>query len=111
MTVIGRKQHRMTIVILGALSALGPFSIDMYLPGFPAIARDLHTDVAHVGLTLTSYFIGISIGQLAYGPMLDRYGRKRPLLVGLIVFIATAIGCAFSGSIHALVALRFFLAL
>ncbi len=108
---MGQKQHRMTIVVLGALSALGPFSIDMYLPGFPAIARDLHTDVAHVGLTLTSYFIGISIGQLAYGPMLDRYGRKGPLLVGLIVFIATAVGCAFSQSIHALIALRFFLAL
>ena len=108
---MGQKQHRMTIPVLGALSALGPFSIDMYLPGFPAIARDLKTDVAHVGFTLTSYFIGISIGQLAYGPMLDRYGRKGPMIVGLVVFIAAAVGCAFSQSIHALVVLRFFLAL
>jgi len=101
----------MTIVVLGALSALGPFSIDMYLPGFPFIARDLKTDVAHVGLTLTSYFIGISIGQLAYGPMLDRYGRKAPLIVGLIVYIASSLGCALSRSVDSLVALRFFLAL
>ena len=101
----------MTILVLGALAALGPFSIDMYLPGFPSIARDLKTDVAHVGLTLTSFFIGISIGQLAYGPMLDRYGRKAPLVVGLIVYIATAVGCAFAQSVHALVLLRFFLAL
>ena len=101
----------MTLAVLGALSALGPFSIDMYLPGFPAIARDLKTDAAHVGFTLTSYFIGISIGQLAYGPMLDRYGRKGPMIVGLVVFIAAAVGCTFSQSIHALVVLRFFLAL
>lgn len=108
---MGQKQHRMTIMVLGAMSALGPFSIDMYLPGFPAIARDLNTDAAHVGLTLTSFFIGISIGQIAYGPLLDRYGRKRPMIVGLIVFVFSAVGCAFSQSIHALVALRFFLAL
>ena len=71
------------IVILGLLSAIGPFSIDMYLPGFPAIAADLHTTVARVALSLSSFFIGISLGQLLYGPLLDRYGRKKPLYIGL----------------------------
>lgn len=106
-----RKHHNVIIVVLGALTAIGPFSIDMYLPGFPAIARALGTDIAHVGLTLTSYFIGFSMGQLAYGPALDRYGRKKPVIVGLSVYIAAAIGCAFSPSIHYLIILRFFLAL
>jgi DHA1 family bicyclomycin/chloramphenicol resistance-like MFS transporter len=82
----------------------------MYLPGFPAIARSLDTDIAHVSLTLTSYFIGISLGQLGYGPALDRFGRKKPVIFGLSLFIAAAIGCAFSPSIHYLIAMRFFLA-
>jgi DHA1 family bicyclomycin/chloramphenicol resistance-like MFS transporter len=66
-----------TILILGLLTAIGPFSIDMYLPGFPDIAKDLHSTVAHVSLSLSSFFIGIAIGQLLYGPLLDRFGRKR----------------------------------
>jgi len=83
----------------------------MYLPGFPAIADGLNTDIAHVALSLTSYFIGMAIGQLAYGPIMDRYGRRRPLLAGLILYIAAAFGCALSPSIHFLIALRLFLAL
>jgi DHA1 family bicyclomycin/chloramphenicol resistance-like MFS transporter len=67
-----RKTYFSLILILGSLTALGPFSIDMYLPGFPAIAKDLHTTVAQVSLTLSSYFVGISFGQLLYGPLLDR---------------------------------------
>jgi len=66
------------IFILGLLSAIGPFSIDMYLPGFTNIASDLNTDVSKVSLTLSSFFIGISVGQLLYGPLLDKYGRKKP---------------------------------
>ena len=88
------------------LSAIGPFSIDMYLPGFPAIAADLHTTVAHVALSLSSFFIGISAGQLLYGPLLDRYGRKRPLYIGLSVYLLASIGCALYTSVDALIALR-----
>ncbi len=106
-----RRTHSVFILVLGSLTAIGPFSIDMYLPGFPAIARDLQTDIAHVTLTLTSYFIGISTGQLVYGPLLDRYGRKKPLVVGLSIYIAAAIGCALAPTIHALVVLRFVLAI
>ena len=106
-----RKQQNTVLVVLGALSAIAPFSVDMYLPGFPAIARDLRTDVAHVGLTLTSYFIGLSMGQLVFGPVIDRYGRKKPLMVGLLVYILAAVGCTFSPSIYYLIGLRLFLAM
>ena len=108
---IGRRQYRVIISVLGALSAIGPFSVDMYLPGFPAIATDLSTDIAHVGLSLTSFFIGISLGQIVHGPMMDRYGRKKPLMLGLVVYIVAALGCAFSPSVLSLIILRFFLAL
>lgn len=83
----------------------------MYLPGFPAIAKDLHTDVPTIGFSLTSFFIGISAGQLLYGPLLDKYGRKKPLYAGLILYIATSIGCMYSHTIESLVALRFFQAI
>jgi len=95
------------ILILGSLTALGPFSIDMYLPGFPAIAKDLHTTAAKVSLSLSGFFIGISAGQLLYGPLLDRFGRKKPLFAGLTVYILASIGCAVSGSIDMLIAMRF----
>lgn len=105
------KKQRVIILILGAIAALGPFSIDMYLPGFSAIAEDLNTDISSVSLTLTSYFIGISVGQLVYGPIVDRYGRKKPLLVGLVIYLLAALACAFSPSINWLIANRLLLAL
>ena len=106
-----QKQRNKIIWTLGALAAIGPFSIDMYLPGFPAIAADLDTDIAHVGVSLTSYFIGISVGQLIYGPLIDRFGRKTPLLVGLIIYIIAAAGCALAPDVFWLIGLRFLLAL
>lgn len=98
-------------MILGLLTAIGPFSIDMYLPGFPAIAEDLSTDIAHVGWSLTSFFLGISIGQLIYGPVIDRFGRKAPILFGFALYAVTALGCMLVPDIDWLVALRFLLAL
>jgi DHA1 family bicyclomycin/chloramphenicol resistance-like MFS transporter len=83
----------------------------MYLPGFPAIAADLHTTVAHVSLSLSSFFIGISAGQLVYGPLLDRYGRKKPLYFGLMVYLVTSVSCVFITSADALIALRLLQAL
>ncbi|MEP7233417.1 MAG: multidrug effflux MFS transporter [Ginsengibacter sp.] len=99
------------ILILGMLSAIGPFSIDMYLPGFPAIAEDLHTTTAHVSLSLSSFFIGISIGQLLYGPLLDRFGRKNPLYFGLIGYVLASVGCALCTTADALIAIRLLQAL
>lgn len=79
----------------------------MYLPGFTAIAKDLHTSVNNVSLSLSSYFIGISAGQLLYGPLLDRFGRKKPLYIGLAVYIIASIGCAITQDIDTFIALRF----
>jgi DHA1 family bicyclomycin/chloramphenicol resistance-like MFS transporter len=105
------RQKNVIILILGFLAAIGPFSIDMYLPAFPSIASDLNTDISHVAYSLTSYFIGISIGQIIYGPLIDRYGRKKPLIIGTVLYILTSLGCALSPSIYWLVGLRFLLAL
>lgn len=101
-----KKRHFFLILLLGSLTALGPFSIDMYLPGFPEIAKDLHTSVAKVSLSLSGFFIGISVGQLLYGPLLDRFGRKKPLYIGLIIYILASIGCAYATSINALIVWR-----
>lgn len=95
------------IFILGSLTALGPFSIDMYLPGFEGIANDLNTTVAKVSMTLSSYFIGISAGQLLYGPLLDRFGRKKPLFIGILVYILASLGCSFVTNIDTFIGLRF----
>ncbi|TLU99595.1 multidrug effflux MFS transporter [Dyadobacter luticola] len=103
---MSKKTYFFLILILGSLTALGPFSIDMYLPGFPAIAKDLHTTAAKVSLSLSGFFIGISFGQLLYGPLLDRFGRKKPLFIGLCVYILAAIGCALANSIESLIVLR-----
>ena len=99
------------IFILGLLSAIGPFSIDMYLPGFPTIATDLHTTVDYVAYSLSSFFIGICAGQLICGPLLDRFGRKAPLCIGLVLYIAASIGCSLSNSVESLIAFRFLQAL
>jgi DHA1 family bicyclomycin/chloramphenicol resistance-like MFS transporter len=103
-----KKRYIFLVLILGSLTALGPFSIDMYLPGFPSIAKSLHTTTAQVSLTLSGYFIGISVGQLLYGPLLDRFGRKKPLYFGLVLYIAASLCCFFVTSIHQLIVLRFF---
>src|ERR1700755_151139 len=101
------KEKTLRIIILGLLSAIGPFSIDMYLPGFPAIASDLHTSVDMVAYTLASFFVGICIGQLLSGPLLDRFGRKPPLIIGMSLYILASLGCAFSKSVEVLIAFRF----
>jgi DHA1 family bicyclomycin/chloramphenicol resistance-like MFS transporter len=106
-----KKRYVLLILILGSLTALGPFSIDMYLPGFTAIAKYLHTTTDKVALSLTSYFIGIALGQLLYGPLLDRFGRKNPLYFGLSLYIIASIGCFFSTSLEMLVVMRFFQAI
>ena len=99
------------ILILGLLSAIGPFSIDMYLPAFPDIAKGLNSTVARVTLSLSSFFIGISAGQLLYGPLLERFGRKRPLYFGLCAYLIASVGCALAGSVDALIVLRLLQAL
>ena len=103
-------RHRLAI-ILGALTAIGPLAIDMYLPALPAIARDLGAPIAAVQKSLPSYFIGISIGQALYGPLSDRFGRKPALYLGLGIFVSASLGCAFATSVTQLVVFRFLQAL
>jgi DHA1 family bicyclomycin/chloramphenicol resistance-like MFS transporter len=80
------NQGRLTL-ILGALTAFAPFATDMYLSSFPHIARDLDADPGQVQLTLSVFFFGLAAGQLVYGPLIDRYGRRWPLLAGITLFI------------------------
>lgn len=106
-----KKKRTLVILILGLLSALGPFSIDLYLPGFPEIARDLNTTTGEVALSLSSYFIGVSIGQMIYGPLLDRFGRRTPLLIGLFIYLFTSIYIVYITSVDSLILVRFIQAL
>ena len=100
-----------TILILGALSAFGPLAIDFYLPGFPAMALAFGTDEKHIQTTLAAYFLGLSIGQLAYGPVADRFGRRIPLLVGVCLFTLASIACAIAPNLDTLIVARFVQAL
>lgn len=95
------------VLLMGALTAIGPLSIDMYLPAFPAIADTLRVEGGGVQTTLATFFIGLAIGQLIYGPVSDRFGRKPPLYVGISLFVVASLGCAFAPSIEALIAWRF----
>lgn len=106
-----RRQKIFLILMLGALNTVTPFSIDMYLPGFQQIADELHTTTASVALSVSSYFLGFSLGQIIYGPLLDRFGRKRPLYVGLSLYVVATFACITSHSITALLVFRFIQAL
>ena len=93
-------------LILGLLSAVGPFAIDMYLPAMPMIEDDLGASVAATQMTLTAYFIAFGLAQLFYGPWSDQVGRKPPLYLGLGIFSVATVGCALAPSIAWLIALR-----
>jgi len=99
------------IVILGALSTISPFAIDMYLPAFSEMAGALHTSTARISLSLSSYFAGLAAGQLFYGPLLDRFGRKLPLYGGMVLFVGASMLCLVSRSVEWLVFMRFVQAL
>lgn len=105
------KGNFKVIFVLGLLSAIGPFSIDLYLPAFPEIAQRLDTDVASVMLSLSSFFVGISFGQLLYGPLIERFGRKKPLYVGLVLYALSSVACLYALNVDQLIAYRFFQAL
>lgn len=94
------------LFLMGLLTALGPLAIDMYLPAFPAIAADLGISHGHIERTLASYLLGLALAQLFYGPLADRYGRKKPLLLGLSIFIIASIGCANASDIDHLILWR-----
>jgi len=101
-----RRRDLLIILILGALSTVSPFSIDMYLPAFPQIARDLGTTPAEISLSVSGYFVGLAVGQLFYGPLLDRFGRKKPLYGGLSLFVVASLGCLTARSPGLFIAFR-----
>jgi DHA1 family bicyclomycin/chloramphenicol resistance-like MFS transporter len=98
-------------IYLGTLAALGPLAIDMYLPAFPRIAESFAGKVPDIQLTLASYFVGLAFGQLVYGPLADRFGRKPPLYFGLTLFALASAGCALTWNVWSLVGVRFVQAL
>lgn len=99
------------ILLLGSLTAFGPLSIDMYLPAFPAIAKDLAVPLSSVQLSLASFFVGLATGQIFYGPLTDRFGRKKPLYVGMAIYTLASIVCAFTDKVETLIIFRFLQAL
>jgi len=102
-----RPKDIVIILLLGALSVVTPFAVDMYLPAFSHIARDFGTTTSIVSFSLSTYFIGFGLGQILYGPLLDRFGRKCPLYFGLVLYILASIGCGTAHGIHSFIALRF----
>lgn len=105
LSLLMQHQHRTLTVIprwlilMGLLTALGPLAIDMYLPAFPAMASSLNASTGDVERTLASYLLGLALAQLFYGPLADRYGRKPPLILGLLIFTVASVACALSSSI------------
>jgi len=111
MTHPDSQRHSELIVLLGALTAFAPVSIDMYLPALPTIGSAFSAQPGHVQLSLAAFFLGLATGQAFYGPISDRFGRKRPLYAGMALFAIASAGCAMATSIDMLIVLRFFQAL
>ena len=95
------------VLTLGALTAFAPLTVDMYLPSLPGMARDLNVPSSSLELTLSVFFAGMAIGQAFYGPLSDRFGRRFPLFLGIIVYVLASIGCALTPDVNTLIALRF----
>lgn len=93
--------------VMGSLAAFGPLTIDMYLPAFPMLMEGLHASTSLVQLSLTACLLGLALGQLFIGPLSDIYGRRKPLLAGLVIYVIVSLMCAFVPSIWSFIGLRF----
>src|SRR3984957_16601080 len=93
-------------IVLGLLSAIGPFAIDMYLPALPSIGKDLHTDPATVQMSLLPFFVTRGLGQIGVGPISGMIGRKAPMCLGMGLFVLGSIGSAMAPGIHWLIFFR-----
>ncbi|WP_269854221.1 Bcr/CflA family multidrug efflux MFS transporter [Streptomyces sp. RPT161] len=101
-----RRTGLLVTLVLGGLTALPPLSMDMYLPSLPAVTTALRSPAATVQLTLTACLLGMALGQLAVGPMSDKWGRRRPLLIGMVVYVLATAVCAFAPNVELLVGFR-----
>jgi DHA1 family bicyclomycin/chloramphenicol resistance-like MFS transporter len=101
-----RRPALRQLVTLGALSAFGPLSLDMYLPGLPSLTRELGGSASSGQLTITACMLGLGLGQLVAGPVSDSHGRRRPLLMGLVAYVAASIACALAPTILVLIVVR-----
>jgi DHA1 family bicyclomycin/chloramphenicol resistance-like MFS transporter len=95
-----------TVVVLGLLTMFGPLSLDLYLPALPQLADDLNASASAAQLSITTCLVGLAVGQLVAGPLSDRLGRKRPLMVGLLAYLLASVACALAPSAAVLVVLR-----
>jgi DHA1 family bicyclomycin/chloramphenicol resistance-like MFS transporter len=95
-----------TVVVLGLLSTFGPLSLDLYLPALPQLADDLGASASLAQLSITACLVGLAVGQLVAGPLSDRLGRRRPLIVGLVAFLLASVACALAPTAAVLVLLR-----
>ena len=100
------RERLRTLAILCALMAFGPLSTDFYLPAMPTMAESLHTSPGTIEWTISSYLIGSSLGQLVWGPISDKYGRRLPVAIGIVIFVIGSAGCALSTSAGAMIAWR-----
>lgn len=103
---MNRRQRYGMALLCGALTGLAPLSIDMYLPSLPALARQLHTTASLAQLSLTMCLLGLALGQLVGGPLSDRFGRRRPLIVGMVLYTVTAFLCTVAPSVWLLITIR-----
>lgn len=101
-------RNTFVLVYLGALSAFGPFVMDMYVPVLPAMQDWFDCPVSKVQLGLTTGLVGLAVGQLIFGPVSDRYGRKRPLICAMALFLISTFGCIFSANVHEFIIMRLF---
>ncbi|BBH53063.1 Bcr/CflA family multidrug efflux MFS transporter [Fluviispira sanaruensis] len=99
-------KRKWLVILLGVLTAFDPLTIDMYLPAFQSIQKDLNTHISYVELSVSTFFIGMALGQLIYGPLSDRFGRKKPLLGGMFLYLFASLGCALSQNIYLFIVCR-----
>src|SRR5262249_21716954 len=103
---LSKLRHLELLILLGALQAIAPLSIDMYLPAMPVMERVFQASAAAVESTMVTFLIGFAVGQSLYGPLTDRFGRKPHLYASLVLFVLSSAGCAIAPSIHFIAVMR-----